>query len=83
MRNELTDSEEKELNENPVGDAIAGFGSQEEPTPGGLEEGLKGQEEREGGSNYAAEKTRGNDMMTKTKTLAIKAGMKEEWVQDF
>jgi hypothetical protein len=58
-------------------------GSQVQEPPGGLEEGLKGQEKMVGGSEYGAEKERGDDIMTKTKTMAVKAGMKEEWANDF
>jgi hypothetical protein len=79
----LTDSDYEGHNEDQDGDANDGFSSQVPEAPWGLEEGLKGQEKRVGGSEYGAEKERGNNIMTKTKTMAVKAGMKEEWANDF
>jgi hypothetical protein len=82
-RPQLTDSEDEGHNDDQDGDTGDGFWSQVQEPTGGLEEGLKGKENMVGGSEYGAEKERGDDIMTKTKRMAVKAGMKEEWANDF
>jgi hypothetical protein len=61
-RIQLMDSEDKGHNEDQDGDTNDGFGSQVKEPPGGLEEGLKGQEKMVGGSEYGTEKETGDDL---------------------